>query len=135
MKLLQVTTLNVESQLVVQDKESPQKEHVKTAHLIIILIQTQMEEDVSDQIALKTKFTEWMELVKDVVSTESQVLTVETVKSMNVMTHFFQLLQLVIALEISKLTTKITSGDTLSSNLNVTNGLKDVQERTFRSKD
>jgi CRISPR/Cas system-associated endonuclease Cas3-HD len=135
MKLLQVTTLNVESLLVVQDKESPQKEHVKTAHLIIILIQTQMEEDVSDQIALKTKFTEWMELVKDVVSTESQVLTVETVKSMNVMTHFFQLLQLVIALEISKLTTKITSGDTLSSNLNVTNGLKDVQERTFRSKD
>jgi hypothetical protein len=135
MKLLQVTTLNVESQLVVQDKESPQKEHVKTAHLIIILIQTQMEEDVSDQIALKTKFTEWTELVKDVVSTESQVLTVETVKSMNVMTHFFQLLQLVIALEISKLTTKITSGDTLSSNLNVTNGLKDVQERTFRSKD
>jgi hypothetical protein len=90
---------------------------------------------VSDQIALKTKFTEWTELVKDVVSTESQVLTVETVKSMNVMTHFFQLLQLVIALEISKLTTKITSGDTLSSNLNVTNGLKDVQERTFRSKD
>jgi CRISPR/Cas system-associated endonuclease Cas3-HD len=135
MKLLQVTTLNAESPLVVQDKESPQKEHVKTAHLIIILIQTQMEEDVSDQIALKTKFTEWMELVKDVVSTESQVLTVETVKSMNVMTHFFQLLQLVIALEISKLTTKITSGDTLSSNLNVTNGLKDVQERTFRSKD